>query len=82
MISINLEVLRVENIKDVEDNFFFNSEYGAFEFMNKDYTGAVEITSSVSRALGDNWTGMFADTKVSKVIAKDASNVTNMRGMF
>ena len=82
MNNANLEVLIIDNAKDVEENFFFNSECGAFEFMDKDYTGAVEITSSGARALGDSWRRMFAGTKVSKVIAKDTSNVTNMKYMF
>ena len=80
--NTNLEVLRVKNDKDVEENFFFNSENGSFEFADKDYTGAVEITSSGAKALGENWTRMFADTKVSKVIVKNALNATNMEEMF
>ena len=80
--NTNLELLRVENAKDVEENFCFNSQYDAFEFMDKDYVGTIEITSSGVRALGNNWSGMFANTKVSKVIAKDTSNVTDMSYMF
>jgi hypothetical protein len=82
MYNANLEVLRIDNPKDIEENFFFNSENGSFEFADKDYTGAVEITSNGAKALGDNWKGMFAGTKVSKVITKNTSNVTDMSGMF
>ena len=90
--NTNLEVIRIDSIEDVATYFVYIEDvkgYGLFEFRNgffifrdQSYTGTVEITKNGAIALGKNWYGLFEGTKVSRVIANNTSNVTNMRGMF
>ena len=80
--NTNQEVIRIDSTEDVAKHFTFRESRGCYTFTDKDYSGTIEITKSGAEALGKNWERLFEGTKVSRVIANDTSNVTNMSHMF